>query len=165
MDAAEMSPRLPGTSASGEAQWQAIATGVLVPVFVALIIPLVTSIGSEEGGHLPWPIVQWAVTSPVGAFVLVAVGTLIMAPPLVLLQSRAWQGHSLAWATDVTGMPLAEWSRRSRAQARRPRMERWLGRDRREQRISLALLTLGFLLAAGLLGAFIAAITDLAIRN
>jgi hypothetical protein len=155
MDAAEMSPRLPGTSPRGLALGGAIALGIFLLLFAALTIPAFTPIGGE-GGHLPWPIVQWTVTSPIGAFVLVAVGTLIMAPPLVLLQPRMLHGYYLARAVDVTGVPVENWSRRTRGEARLTWVERWLGHGRRQQRRSVALLVLAVLVAAGLMAAFIA---------
>ncbi len=155
MEAVEMSPRLPGTSVRRWALGAAIVAGAFVLLYASLTIPEVTSIG-EEGGHLPWPVVQWAVTSPIGAFVLVAVGTLVMAPPLVLLLPGMLHGYFLARAVDVTGMPVERWSRHSRAEARQTWMERWLGHGRRELRKSVALLVVAVLVAAGLVVAFIA---------
>jgi hypothetical protein len=159
MDAVEMSPPMLGRSASESAQACAMVIGVFGPLFFAPVTVLalidISSTG-DRGGHLPWPVLQWAFASPMGVLAVLAVGALIAGLPPMLLLPHMWQGHCLAWATDVTGMPLADWRALSRAEAMRTRAERWLGRGARERRLSVALLVLGALLAVGLLAAFLA---------
>jgi hypothetical protein len=155
MDTAEMAPRLPGTSARGFALGMATTLGVLVPLFAVLTIPEVASTG-EGGGHLPWPVMQWSVTSPIGAIVLMAIGTLITAPQVALLQPRTLYGYYLAQAIDVTGMPVERWSLRARTEARQIWIERWLGHGGWEQRRSIVLLFMAVLAAAGVVATFIA---------
>src|SRR5215813_12156018 len=85
--AAAVPPGLPGTSASGAAKVAAIFSGVFVPVLGALVALLVVTWGwsGAPGGHLPWPAVQWALTSPVAALLVAALCLLVEGPSLVLL--------------------------------------------------------------------------------
>jgi hypothetical protein len=157
MDAMQAPPRLPGTSANELAKWSALAIGTaLLVVFVPLTLLDTVPVGRSVG-HLPWPLVQWALASPVGVLALMAVGILLVAPPYVLLGPGAGYWRRLAGAIDVTESPLEAWPKRTRADAGRTRMERWLGRGHREPWVSLVLFVLAVLLAVALLAMFIAA--------
>jgi hypothetical protein len=151
-------PRLPGTSASRTAKGVAIflGAGTLV-VFVPLTLLTGSAIGAR-GGHLPWPAVQWAVSTPVGALVLIALCILVLGPPLVLF--ALWQQRrEVALSIDVTGVPPWAWPSPRQARLQRAvqhaHRQRWLGLGRRDQAVSLALLVFGTLLAVALVDIFI----------
>lgn len=79
IQAAEASPRLPGVRArtvfliSGLVFW-----ALVLPM--ALLIALMTAWPTQAGGHLPWPVAQWALTTPAGLVVLLAICVGIGAP-------------------------------------------------------------------------------------
>lgn len=159
--AAPVPPGLPGTSASRAAKGMALVWGALILVgFVPLTLLQATSIGAR-GGHLPSPELQWAVTTPTGTLTLLALCVLVLAPSF-LLYARRQDRREVARASDVTEVPLAAWPSALPARPQRPLslqrplLPRWLGRGRREQAVSLALLLLGALLAIALLGVFCA---------
>jgi hypothetical protein len=158
MQTTPAAPDLPGISASRLTKRMAIgmgAAGLVISVPVALLD--VASV-VQSAGHLPWPVFQWAFTSPVGVLVLMAVSILLVAPPLVLLLPARGFKRMLARSQDVTGLPIEAWPQRSTADAECTAVERWLGRERRQQLVNLVLLVLLALLVLAFLAIFLAAL-------
>jgi len=159
MQTAQVRPWLPGTSASGAAKAGAILNGALVLVGFAPLTLLALSWSGTPGGHLPWPILQWVVTTPPGALLLTALCLLMVGPPFILYSM--WQlRQQVAQAIDMTGwLPIAwpiPWPIPWPTRPQPPSIQRWLGYGRREQALSLIMLVLGTLLAIELVGIFIA---------
>jgi hypothetical protein len=101
-----------------------------------------------HGWHLPWPLLQWTLTTPIGNLAWVALGFLVTGPPLVLL--ALWVGrHAVARARDVTEVPLAEWVSPRQTRLQPPLGQHWWGVGRRERVVSLVLLVLAVALAGG----------------
>lgn len=149
-------PWLPGTSASGVAKVTAILNGALLLVgSVPLALLVVTwSWSGAPGGHLPWPALQWAFTTPLGALLLATLCLLVVGPPLMLF--NLWLLHpQVARAIDITGLPPAWWPGPWPTYPQQPSLQRWLGQGRRERALNLALFALGTLLAAALVGALL----------
>jgi hypothetical protein len=154
MSAATVPPGLPGTSASGAGKVMALLFGVLALGLVLLALLQAIWIG-ERGGSLPWPAVQWALTTPLGALLVTALCTLVFVPSWVLL-SRWPIRRQVAQAIDITDLPPSwGWPSPWQANPPKPLAQRWLGQGRRDRALSLALLALGVLLAAALMGAFV----------
>ncbi|HEX6542386.1 MAG TPA: hypothetical protein VF040_11575 [Ktedonobacterales bacterium] len=155
MSAAAVPPGLPGTSASGAVKVSAILYGaLLLMVAVSLALLDVTwSWSGARGGHLPWPVLQWVLTTPLGTLLLTALCLLVVAPSYLLL-NRWPLRMQLARAVDITGLPPALWSSPWPTYPQPPALSRWLGYGRRERALSLALLVLGALLAVVLIGVF-----------
>ncbi len=152
---AQVRPWLPGTSASRAAKGTALFIGALVLVGYVPLTLLQVGASAARGGHLPWPALQWAVTTPLGALLLIALCVLVLGPPGVLF--NLWQlKRQVAQAIDITGMPPAAWPGPWPTRPQRPPIQRWLGHGRREQALSLALLVLGTLFAVALAVAFFA---------
>ncbi len=57
-------------------------------------------------GHLPWPIAQWALTTPLGALAVAIVSGLVCGFPLSLI---ALMGPLVARPVDVTDLPVLAW--------------------------------------------------------
>ena len=158
MDATKAPPGLPGTNI---AQLELVAVLIIGPVvllgFALHIVTLLFPVPSPQG-HLPWPLVQWAVTTPLGYLALTAVGTVIMVVPFIALQWRMRAGASPAQAIDVTGLPPWVWPTRAQLFPRETWRERWLGRGPGARRASVALLVgsalLVLLLVIALFGSF-----------
>ncbi|HEX9057093.1 MAG TPA: hypothetical protein VF818_06120 [Ktedonobacterales bacterium] len=147
MDATKAPPGLPGTSAAGLELVAVLIFGPVVLIMLALhIVTLLFPVPSPQG-HLPWPLVQWAVTTPLGYLALTAVGAVIMVVPFIVLQWRTWPGASPARAADVTGLPPWMWPTRARMSPGETWRERWLGRDPGARRASVAILVGAALLA------------------
>ncbi len=141
-------PGLHGTSASGAMQGLALLFGAIVAA----------SWSSAAGGHLPWPALDWAVTTAAGTLLLTTLSLLLVGPPYMLY--TLWQlRRDVARAFDVTGLPPVlwptSWSAHLAPPPRSARL-RWLGEGRHDHVRSLALLVLGVLLASVLAGAFLA---------
>ena len=155
MQTAQVRPWLPGTSASGAAKGMALLIGALVLVGFVPLTLLQAIWSGERGGHLPSPALQWAVTTPVGALLLMALCLLVIGPSIFL--NTVWQfRREIARAVDVTGLPPAMWPSRWPPRPRRSPMQRWLGNGRRDQALSLILFVLGTLLAVALVVGFFA---------
>ena len=158
---APVPPGLPGTSASKAAKGMAVVLGALVLVGLVPFGLLDASTSRARGGHLPSPALQWAVTTPMGTLALIALCILVIGPPYLLYAGWLYR-REVAQASDVTEVPLAAWPTLGPARPprplplQRPLLQRWLGRGRREQAVSLALLTLGLLMAVALVGVFFA---------
>lgn len=156
MQATRAPPETPGQSVRD------LTAGVLVLVlpFLLALMMLTLREASRAGGkpgHLPWPLLQWAFATPIGAFVLTILCTLIIATSFLAWQWNLQFERRLAHAIDVTGVPVEAWPRRSQARSRQTRVQRWLGREPHERRVSLAMLGLAIVLALALLAIFIAA--------
>src|SRR5260370_6362251 len=55
----------------------------MVVVILALSIATAAALGTRaQGGQLPWPLVQWAVTTPLGTLAVALVGGLAAGPTL-----------------------------------------------------------------------------------
>jgi hypothetical protein len=140
MDATKAPPGLPGTSAVGLELVTVLIIGPVVLLIVALhTVTLLFPVPLPQG-HLPWPAVQWALTTPLGFLALTAVGAVIMALPLIPLQWRMRAGALPAQAIDVTGLPPWIWPPRARMFPGETWRERWLGRGPGARRASVALL-------------------------
>jgi hypothetical protein len=108
MQTAQVRPWLPGTSASGVAKVGAILNGALVLVGFAPLTLLVLSWSGARGGHLPWPALQWVLTTPLGALLLTALCLLMVGPPFILYSM--WQlRQQVAQAIDITYWPPIAW--------------------------------------------------------
>lgn len=159
---ASASPRLPGISVSGVTKVVAIIYGVIVLVgFVPLALLATLSfitMGLAQGGHLPWPGLQWVLTTPLGVLLLTVLCLLIIAPTNIFLS--LWQLRSqVARAIDITDYPPAWWYGLWPAYPQQLSFQRWFGNGRREQALNLALLILGILLVLALIGAlFVSAV-------
>src|SRR5258706_12656696 len=95
-------------------------------VLVAVPMTLLEAAWSGEQGHLPWPALQWTVTTPVGALVLMALFLLAVGPPGILL--NRWQlRREVGRAVDVTDVPPAAWPGLRQARPQQPVLQRWLG--------------------------------------
>jgi hypothetical protein len=152
---AQVRPWLPGTRASKAAQGTALFFGVFALVFFLPLTLLEVGWSAARGGHLPWPALQWAVTTPLGALLLTALCVLVVGPPIVL--ESMWQlRQQVAQATDMTGVPPVAWPVPWPTRPQQPWIPRWLGYGRREQALSLTLLILGTLLAIELVSVFFA---------
>ncbi|HEX8035385.1 MAG TPA: hypothetical protein VF510_16130 [Ktedonobacterales bacterium] len=158
---APVPPGLPGASASKAAKGMALVLGALVLVgFVPLALLQASSSGAR-GGHLPSSARQWAVTTPTGTLTLIALCILVLGSPYILYARWLFR-REVARASDITDVPLVVWPTSGPARSprplplRRPLLQRWLGRGRRERAVSLVLLTLGTLLAVALVGVFFA---------
>jgi hypothetical protein len=155
MQTAQVRPWLPGTSASGPEKGIAIFFGaILLVVYVPIMLLSVSTIGTQ-GGHLPWPALQWVLTTPLGTLLLTALCLLMVGPPFILFSVSQFR-QQVAQAIDITGWPLMAWPIPWPTRPQPPSIQRWLGYGRREQALSLSMLMLGTLLAIELVGIFIA---------
>jgi hypothetical protein len=120
----------------------------LAEVVFFLLLPFTSS--TSLRWHLPWPVLQWALTTLVGNLILCALYLLVAGPAFILF--GVWRCRRMvARARDVTGMPLAAGTN-SQARLHLPLLQRWLGVDRRERALSLVLLAFGVLLVVALVG-------------
>jgi hypothetical protein len=128
-----------------------IAFGLLAQILFALWTGVV-------GGHLPWPLVQWALTSPLGTIILGMVAGLVCgatSSAILLLIFR------LTLLVDVTGVPVYAWPslrQLARDPARGTQTDKWLGRTQQQRRRSWLAIALGALLLLGLLVAAFASL-------
>jgi hypothetical protein len=106
--------------------------------------------------HLAWPVLQWAVISPVGYLALSALGIPVVAPLFVLFGMWRYR-REVARARDVTDVPQVGWASPWQARLQPPLLKRWLGLRRGERAVSLILLAVGVLLAVALVVVFFAA--------
>jgi hypothetical protein len=138
----------------------ALVYGVVGVVLLVGFAPLLLYDASEavaRGGHLPWPALQWALTTPVGTLVLTACCLMVVGPPLVLY--AVWQlRREPVHALDVTATPPSAWPapRRWPPRPQESASQRWLGHGRRDQALNLTMLILGILLAVTQVGVFVA---------
>ncbi len=146
---------LPGTDALLLQKFFLIIYLGMVVVILALSIATAALLGAQaQEGQLPWPIVQWAVTTPLGTLAVALVGGLAVGLPLL------WARRVSPVATspvDVTELPVPAWPR-PLPPWRRPGgptpAEYWLGRGRRQRVLSLLSLALAGLLMFGSFAAY-----------
>jgi hypothetical protein len=155
MQTAQVRPWLPGTSASGLEKGMAIFFGAILLVVYVPIMLLQVIWSGIPGGHLPWPVLQWVLTTPLGALLFTALCILVIGAPFVLF-SVSQLSQQVAQAIDITGWPPMAWPIPWPTRPQPPSIQRWLGYGRREQALSLSMLVLGTLLAIELVGIFIA---------
>src|SRR5258707_443733 len=147
---------LPGTDALLLQQVFLVIFLGMVVVILALSMATAAALGAQaQEGHLPWPIVQWAVTTPLGPLAIALVGGLAAGlPPLLWVRRVAPVAMR---PVDVTELPLSAWPR-PLPPWRRPGgptpAEYWLGRGWRQRVLSLLALALAGLLVLGSFAAF-----------
>jgi hypothetical protein len=148
---------LPGT----DALWfykisLGISLGIAV-VILALAVATAAGIDAREGqlGHLPWPLAQWALTTPLGMLAVTLVAGLACGLPAVLAARARWPFTD---AVDVTDLPPWAWPPRLLPPWRRPGgpklAEYWLGRGWRQRVLSLLALALAVLVTLGFFAAY-----------
>ncbi len=151
--------RLPSTLPGSEPLMvNKVALGISLCMAVVILVlnaATAAAIGAH-GGHVPWPIVQWAVTTPLGTLAVALVGGLAWGLPVV------WApGERIAFthAVDVTELPLPAWPR-PLPPWRRPggptRAAYLLGRGWRQRVPSLLALAFAGLLVLGFFAAYVA---------
>jgi hypothetical protein len=146
---------LPGTDALLLQQIFLVIFLGMVVVILALSMATAAAMGAQaQAGQLPWPIVQWVVTTPLGTLAVALVGGLAAGLPLLLVRRVA----SLAVSpVDVTELPLPAWPR-PLPPWRRPGgptpAEYLLGRGWRQRVLSLLSLGLAGLLVLGSFAAY-----------
>lgn len=155
-----VSRHLPGWSATRVHLVIAILLSAPMLVFVAFLSLVDTSwlafltranTSHPPHWHLPWPVLQWAVTSPAGYLTLFALGMLVVAPPFILFSLWRYRSQVLP-ARDVTDVPQVWWAIPQQVHLQPPLQQRWLGQRRSERAVSLALLVVGVLLFVALVG-------------
>jgi hypothetical protein len=89
---------------------KAMAVFWLGMAVLSLILALgnVVEIGSQPG-HLPWPLAQWALTTPLGTLALAVLSGLLGSGPFVVIFRV---GFRITQPVDVTELPLGAWSSR-----------------------------------------------------
>jgi hypothetical protein len=129
----------------------------MVVVILALTMATAAAIAGRLGRHLPWPIAQWALTTPLGTLAVALVGGLALGLPFVLAGTAR---SAFTHAVDVTELPLPAWPARPLPPWRRPGgptlAEYWLGRGRRQRVLSLLVLALAVLLVLSFFAAYVA---------
>ena len=140
MQTTQVSLRLPGVRATTPFLISGIV--LLAPVLPlwAPLIGLMMVWATQASGHLPWPVAQWALTTPAGLVVLLAICVGVGAPAYIVAQRHILRDRTLARAVDVTDVPPWVWLTRPPVYPGETRAERWLGRSRRAQLVSLTLL-------------------------
>ena len=154
---------VPGTSAT-RVQMGGAVFGSALTLVILVFFSLIETIYIQplDGGsppppwHLPWPVLQWAVASPMGFLTLSALGILVVAPPFVLFSIWRYRPQ-VARARDVTDVPKMWWAIPQQARLQPPLLQRWLGERHSERAVSLALLVVGVLLLVALVGVILAA--------
>src|SRR5258706_12713685 len=95
---------LPGTDALLLQQVFLVIFLGMVVVILALSMATAAALGAQaQEGQLPWPIVQWAVTTPLGTLAVALVGGLAAGLPLLLVRRVA---PLAGRPRDGTGLPL-----------------------------------------------------------
>lgn len=140
----------PGASATGMRLVGVIGFGLVV-AFMVLVLAFTAVLAGSEGGHLPWPAVQWVLGTPMGVLLAWALLTLAGGLPFALAD-RALERRELAHAVDVTESPPDARPRRPGVIAR----DRWLGRGRRAQWRTVMLTLVAALVLAAACGVFVA---------
>ncbi len=151
------SPRnLPGTDPLLVAYILSAVYLVLLLLNLGLAMATAAAIGNR-GGHLPWPIAQWAFTTPLGALAVAVVGGLMWGLPLLLV---ALTRPLAVFPVDVTELPPIWWPRPLppwRTPGGGTLADYVLGRSKSQRAWSLLALTFAALLLIGLFAAFVGA--------
>ncbi|HEX9412875.1 MAG TPA: hypothetical protein VF916_05180 [Ktedonobacterales bacterium] len=135
--------RLPGVRATTPFLIGALVLWAFLLPFLLLLVPLIglmTVEATQAGGHLPWPVAYWVLTTPAGLFGILAIGVGVGAPAFIVGQRHFLRGWTLARAVDVTAVPPWVWLTRPPVYPGETRADRWLGRSRSAQLVSLTLL-------------------------
>jgi hypothetical protein len=135
-----------------------IVLGVTV---VSLALAVATAaIDAQVGqlGQLPWPLAQWALTTPLGTLAVTLLASLACGLPFALAVRAAGAAWPFTDAVDVTDLPPTAWPTRLLPPWRRPGgptlAEYWLGRGWRQRVLSLLAVALAVLLALGFFAAY-----------
>lgn len=127
----------------------------LLVMILALAMATAAAYGAQRG-HLPWPIAQWAFTTPLGALAVDVVGGLVWGLPVVWIAlARPFVFHPV----DVTELPPIWWPRPSSPWSHwygRSLADIWLGSGRSERAWSLLALVFAPLLIISLLAVAVA---------
>jgi hypothetical protein len=162
MQATQAPPRLPGVGAATILRVSAIVFGAVTLPLLALLIGFSLVVAQLAGGHLPWPVVQWALTTPAGVLLTLAISVCIAAPSFIAAQRRVLRRWQLARAVDVTEVPPWVWLTRPPVYPGETRADRWLGRHQSARVASLTLLAgaalLLLLVSAGFLASALASL-------
>ncbi|HEX9412876.1 MAG TPA: hypothetical protein VF916_05185 [Ktedonobacterales bacterium] len=161
MQTTQAPPRLPGVRATTLFLINALVLSLFLLLFLLLLVPLIglmTVEATQAGGHLPWPVAQWALTTPAGLFGILAICVGVGAPAFIVAQRHVLRGWTLARAVDVTEVPPWVWLTRPPVYPGETRADRWLGRSRRAQLVSLTLLGGAALICLLLVASFLAAV-------
>jgi hypothetical protein len=161
MQTTQAPPRLPGVRARTLFLINALILPLFLLLFLLLLVPLIglmTVEATQAGGHLPWPVAQWALTTPAGLFGILAICVGVGAPAFIAAQRHFLRGWTLARAVDVTEVPPWVWLTRPPVYPGETRADRWLGRSRRAQLVSLTLLGGAALICLLLVASFLAAV-------
>ena len=160
MQTTQAPSRLPGVRARTLFLISALVYWAILLPFLLLLVPLIglmTVEATQASGHLPWPVAQWALSTPAGLVVILVISVGVGAPALVVAQRHFLWGWTLARAVDVTEVPPWVWLTRPPVYPGETRADRWLGRSRRAQLGSLTLLGGAALLCVLLVASFLAA--------
>ena len=161
MQTTQAPPRLPGVRATTLFLIGGLVLWAFLLLFLLLLVPLIGLMMVEAiqaGGHLPWPVAQWALTTPAGLFVILVICVGVGAPAFIVGQRHFLRGWTLARAVDVTEAPPWVWLTRPPVYPGETRADRWLGRSRRAQLVSLTLLGGVALICLLLVASFLAAV-------
>src|SRR5258708_5725404 len=108
MQTTQAPPRLPGVRATTLFLINALVLSLFLLLFLLLLVPLIglmTVEATQAGGHLPWPVAQWALTTPAGLFGILAICVGVGAPAFIAGQRHFLRGWTLARAADLTAVP------------------------------------------------------------
>jgi hypothetical protein len=142
---------LPGERAGGSYLIAIALLGVMLPaglIFIAAMTPGY----SRPAGHLPWPLVQWAFATPLGAVAVTLLSMIVVGLPFLVWRDTLQINQMIAEALDVTDLPVNAWPRRPLpgilAHRRRERGSRRSGQTNVAHLVRLGAV----LLLAGVLG-------------
>lgn len=159
MQTIQAPPQLPGVRATTLFLINALVSWAFMLPFLLLLVPLIglmTVEATQASGHLPWPVVQWALTTPASLVVILVICVGVGAPAYIVAQRHFLRGWALARAVDVTEVPPWVWLTRPPIYPGETRADRWLGRSRRAQLVSLTLLGGAALICVLLVASFLA---------
>jgi hypothetical protein len=141
---------LPGSDALEVQKLFLLVFLVMCLIIVGFALATAAHLGAH-GGHLRWPIVQWAVATPLGLLALTLSGALLAGLPLVLTMIVGFRVYD---PVDVTDLPLSAWSPRTLPPWRRAdgltRSQHVLGRGLAQRSLSVLALAVAVLVMLGL---------------
>lgn len=160
MQTTQAPSRLPGVRASTLFLINVLVSWAILLLYLLLLGPLIGLMmveATQASGHLPWPVAQWALTTPAGLVGILAICVGVGAPTFIVAQRHFLWGWTLARAVDVTEAPPWVWLTRPPVYPGETRADRWLGRSRSAQLGSLTLLGGAALICLLLVASFLAA--------